>query len=56
MKGSAERYSMLIEWSDVDNAYIATIAERNEAQSHGATRAAALAAAEELIRSGSMAG
>lgn len=49
MKALAERYSLLLEWSDADSAYIATVAELDGAKIHGATRAAALAAAEELI-------
>ena len=49
MRPLAERYSILIEWSDVDAAYIATIAELDDVHTHGDTRAAALAAAEELI-------
>lgn len=49
MNDLAARYSVLIEWSDTDGAYIATMEELNGVQTHGATRAEALANAEEVI-------
>lgn len=49
MNNLAERYSILIEWSDTDGAYIATVEELDDAKVHGTTRAETLANAEELI-------
>jgi predicted RNase H-like HicB family nuclease len=55
INAAASRYSMLIEWSDEDQAYIVTLPEWEAAHYmgniHGSTRAAALAAGEELIES-----
>jgi predicted RNase H-like HicB family nuclease len=51
MKDLAKRYSILIEWSDADDAYIATVDELHSAKIHGNTRAEALREAEELIAS-----
>ena len=52
---AASRYSILIEWSDEDQAYIVTLPEWEAAHyvgnTHGSTRAEALAAGEELIES-----
>jgi len=51
MKDLAERYSILIEWSDADDAYIATVEELYSVKTHGDTRAEALSKAEDLITS-----
>ncbi len=51
MKDLAERYSILIEWSDADDAYIATVEELFALKTHGNTRAEALCKAEEMIAS-----
>lgn len=49
MDGLAGRYSILIEWSDADHAYIATVEELDRIKIHGETRAEALTKAEDLI-------
>ncbi len=51
MSGSidASRYSLIIEWSDEDQLYIATAPELPGCRTHGATRTEALAKAEEII-------
>ncbi len=43
------RYSMTIEWSDEDNAYIVTVPELPGCRTHGATHAEAVAMGEEAI-------
>ena len=43
------RYSVLIEWSDEDAAYIATVPELPGCRTHGATRREAVEQAEEVI-------
>lgn len=42
-------YSVLIEWSDEDAAYIATVPELPGCRTHGATRREAVEQAEEVI-------
>lgn len=42
-------YSMIVEWSDEDDAYIVTVAELPGCRTHGATRAEAVAMGEEAI-------
>lgn len=46
---AARRYAVLIQWSDEDRAYIAELPEFGQAHTHGATRAEAVANAEEVI-------
>ncbi len=43
------RYSIVIEWSDEDNAYIVTLPEFPSCHTHGATREEALKNAQEVI-------
>jgi predicted RNase H-like HicB family nuclease len=43
------RYTLVIEWSDEDHAYIATSPELAGCRTHGASRAEALARGEEAI-------
>ena len=43
------RYSIIIEWSDEDDAYIVTVPELPGCRTHGATRAEAIAMGEEVI-------
>ena len=43
------RYALIIEWSDDDQAYIATCPELPGCRTHGATRAEALGKGEDLI-------
>ncbi len=43
------RYSVLIEWSDEDAAYIATVPELPGCRTHGATRREAVEQAEAVI-------
>lgn len=43
------RYSMVIEWSDDDDAYIVTVPELPGCRTHGATRAEAVAQGEEVV-------
>ncbi len=45
----ASRYSLIIEWSDEDQLYIATAPELPGCRTHGTTRAEALAKGEEII-------
>ncbi len=45
----ARRYSMIIAWSDEDDAYIITVPELPGCRTHGATRAEAIAMGEEVI-------
>ncbi len=45
----AARYALVIEWSDEDGVYIATCPELPGCQTHGVTRAEALANGEEVI-------
>lgn len=51
--GQASRYSMLIEWSDLDQAYIVTLPEWERAgalaHTHGASYAEAAAKGQELL-------
>ena len=42
-------YSMLIEWSDEDNAYIATVRELSGCMTHGSTYAEAVRQGEDAI-------
>lgn len=44
----AGRYSLVIEWSDADQVYIATVPELPGCRTHGATRAEALQHGEEV--------
>ncbi len=44
-----ERYSLLIQWSEKDGAYIVTFPEFPIAHTHGATRQEALKNAEEVL-------
>ncbi len=44
------RYSLIIEWSDEDSAYIASVPELPGCQTHGASYHEAVANAEEAIR------
>lgn len=43
------RYSILIEWSDEDDAYIVTVPELPGRKTHGATRVEAVEMGEEVI-------
>lgn len=45
----APRYSMVIEWSDEDNAYIVTVPELPGCRTHGATHVEAVEQGEEVI-------
>lgn len=45
----AQRYSMVIEWSDEDAAYIVTVPELPGCQTHGATYAEAVRQGEDAI-------
>jgi len=43
------KYSMLIQWSDEDDAYIVTVAELPGCRTHGATHAEAIQQGEDAI-------
>ena len=43
------RYSLLIEWSDADGAYVVTVPELPGCRTHGATHQEAIAMGEEAI-------
>lgn len=43
------RYSIIIEWSDEDNAYVVTLPEFPYCHTHGATREEALKNAQEVL-------
>lgn len=45
----SKRYSMTIEWSDEDDAYIVTLPEFPNCHTHGVTRAEALKNGQELL-------
>ena len=45
----ARRYSMVIEWSDEDDAYIVTVPELPGCRTHGRTRAEAIRQGEDAI-------
>jgi predicted RNase H-like HicB family nuclease len=46
---SSKRYSMIIEWSDEDDAYIVTLPEFPICHTHGATREEALKNGQEVL-------
>ena len=46
---AAQRYSMVIEWSDEDAAYIVTVPELPGCQTHGTTHAEAVRQGEDAI-------
>jgi predicted RNase H-like HicB family nuclease len=48
-QAESARYSMIIEWSDADDAYIVTVPELPGCRTHGATRAEAVAMGDEAI-------
>ena len=45
------KYSMLIEWSDQDDAYIVTVPELPGCRTHGSTHAEAIQQGEDAIES-----
>jgi predicted RNase H-like HicB family nuclease len=45
----AQRYAIVIEWSPVDEAYVVSVPDFPEVQTHGATREEAAALANEAI-------
>jgi antitoxin HicB len=45
----SKRYSMIIEWSDVDDAYVVTVPEFPICHTHGATREEALKNDQEVL-------
>lgn len=45
------KYSMVIEWSDEDNAYIVTVPELPGCRTHGATHREAIQQGEDAIES-----
>lgn len=45
-----KHYSMIIEWSDEDNAYVVTLPEFPGTHTHGETYAEAVANGEEVLR------
>ena len=49
--GQHRRYSMIIEWSDEDEAYIVTVPELPGCLTHGATYAEAVKHGEDAIES-----
>ena len=51
MKEQDERYSMLIEWSEEDQAYIVTVPELPGCQTHGETYAEAVRQGQDAIAS-----
>ena len=48
-EAEAQRYSMMIEWSDADEAYIVTVPELPGCMTHGATHAEAVQQGEAAI-------
>jgi predicted RNase H-like HicB family nuclease len=48
-EAEAQRYSMVIEWSDADQAYIVTVPELPGCMTHGATHAEAVQQGEAAI-------
>jgi predicted RNase H-like HicB family nuclease len=48
-RAEAQRYSMVIEWSDADEAYIVTVPELPGCMTHGATHAEAVQQGEAAI-------
>jgi predicted RNase H-like HicB family nuclease len=45
---AAGRYAAVIEWSDADDIYVATVPDIPNLHTHGATREAAVTAADEV--------
>jgi antitoxin HicB len=45
----SKRYSIIIEWSDEDNAYIVTLPEFPHCHTHGSTREEALQHGQEVL-------
>lgn len=50
-KDFVSRYSMLIEWSDEDNAYIVTVPELSGCRTHGSSYEEAVRQGEDAIQS-----
>jgi predicted RNase H-like HicB family nuclease len=48
-RATASRYAAVIEWSDTDGIYVATVPDIPNLHTHGATREAAATAADEVI-------
>jgi antitoxin HicB len=48
-QGLSKRYSIIIEWSDEDGAYIVTLPEFPTCHTHGATREEALKNGQEVL-------
>jgi antitoxin HicB len=48
-QGLSKRYSIIIEWSDEDDAYIVTLPEFPTCHTHGATREEALKNGQEVL-------
>lgn len=46
---AASRYAAVIEWSDLDNVYVATVPDIPNLHTHGATREAAATASDEVV-------
>jgi predicted RNase H-like HicB family nuclease len=51
MRMSSRRYTMLIEWSDEDQAYIVTVPELPGCRTHGATYEEAVKQGQDAIES-----
>lgn len=48
-RAAASRYAAVIEWSEIDKVYVATVPDIPNLNTHGATREAAATAADEVI-------